>query len=126
MKKFIKERNAFLLVSFVISIAVLLIIVVAFKSHFDLVENLMTGSREYYVDLALISFYTILFVLFVLISLFNMVGFLYKKDEYIFISIGLLVVLLFLHAFGGYIELFIITIIWCMINVIGLMKNKSN
>ena len=124
MKSFIKERNPFLLISFIISIIILIFIMYAFSVRFELVRNLMPSAQEYYYDLATISFYTILFIFYILASLFNMIGYIYKKQEYILIATILLVILSYLNADGAFITYFV-PIIWSIINIIGLIKNNN-
>ena len=125
MKKFVKEKNPFLLVSFIFSVIVFLFIGLEFATHFNSLKNIMNGISEYYVDLSLISFYVILFIFFVLILLFNIIGYVHEKVEYIVVAICLLVILSFMFVFDGLIVPFLLAIIWGIINVIGLIKIKK-
>ena len=125
MKKFIKERNPFLLVSFIFSIVLFIYDVLIFSSLGKLLSTIIDGYSITSADLPPIIFVTLVMVLLLFITLFIIIGFLYKKEEYIIVSILLLIVLSSMYIFNDINTVSFIAIIWCIVNVLGLMKIKK-
>lgn len=129
MKKFIKERNPFLLISFIVSVGVFIyvsyILISIFKGlrEFRLDDNIINYVTESRV--AMNNFAMILFIFLLNASIFSMVGYIFKKKEYNIISI--IIVSLLSLIFYNYpdIELFVICISWCFISVLGLIDLKK-
>ena len=105
VKDFIKTRSKILFVSSIISAILFVLILPEFLKYSDFIHHFTdtvtlntndqtigeiiwsTHSNEAFQEFSLIFS-----CIFVFITLFNLVGYIYKKNEFIFISIGLSVV----------------------------------
>lgn len=104
MKNFIKTRSKILFISFIISVILFILIIPKFLRYSDFIK-LITNSNTVALNVtdatigeiiwsthateAFQEFNLIFSCIFVFISLFNLAGYIYKKNEFIFISIGL-------------------------------------
>ena len=104
IQNFIKTRSKILFVSFIISAILFVLIIPEFLYYSDFIKGI-TNSNTIAAEItdatvgeiiwathateAFQEFSLIFSCIFVFISLFNLVGYIYKKNEFIFISIGL-------------------------------------
>lgn len=104
IQNFIKTRSKILFVSFIISAILFILIIPEFLHYSDFIKGI-TNSNNIALNVtdatvgeiiwsthateAFQEFSLIFSCIFVFISLFNLVGYIYKKNEFIFISIGL-------------------------------------
>ena len=104
IQNFIKQRSKILLVSFILSVVLFILILPEFLTYSDFINHII-NYEEFNMEVteatlgeviwsthsveAHQEFNLMFSCIFVFISLFNLVGYIYKKNEFIFISIGL-------------------------------------
>ena len=104
IQNFIKTRSKILFISFIISAVLFILIIPEFLYYSDFIKGVTTSNAitvevtdatvgeiiwSTHATEAFQEFSLIFSCIFVFISLFNLVGYIYKKNEFIFISIGL-------------------------------------
>ncbi len=107
IKDFVKKRSKLLFVSFIISLVLFMLMLPEFLHYSDFINHLIDAEGiqmevteatigeviwSTHATEAFEEFSLIFSCIFVFISLFNLVGYIYKKNEFIFISIGLSVI----------------------------------
>ena len=131
-KNFIEQRSRILFVSFLISVLLFILILPEFLHYSDYIRDITTNNNinineatigeviwATHATEAFKEFSLILSSIFVFILLFNLAGYIFKKNEFIFISIGLSIIITCM-SFYLLNSLFIISIILATIlNIIG-------
>ena len=131
IKKFIKERSKILLASCVLSLILFILICPQLVNYSEYINNGMRidlksmntmefDSTELTTQLVgrnIYEFNIMISCLLIFITLYNVVGYLYRKNEFILISVGLSVTLactsLYIDDFMG------ITILFAILNTMG-------
>lgn len=139
-KNFIENRSRILFVSSLISILIFILILPEFLHYSDYIKHIIasntidtniteatlgeviwaTHSVEAFEEFSIVSS-----SIFVFISLFNLAGYIFKKHEFIFISIGLSIVTTCMSIYITK-PLFIISIMFATIlNILGCIEQYN-
>ena len=105
IKNFIGQRSKLLFISFILSLILFILIIPEFIHYSEFINKIINPSDINLAETTLAEFisashaaeaieeFNLIFsCIFVFILLFNLVGYVYKKTEFIFISIGLSVI----------------------------------
>lgn len=139
-KNFVKQRSKFLFISFVISLVLFILIIPEFLHYSSFINDLINSvdinltettlaefiSTSHSVE-ALEEFNLIFCCIFVFILLFNLVGYVYKKTEFIFISIGLSVIVTAMSIYVTNTIFLVLIALATILNILGyLEQNRLN
>lgn len=137
VKDFIKTRSKILFVSSIISAILFVLILPEFLKYSDFIHHFTdtvtlntndqtigeiiwsTHSNEAFQEFSLIFS-----CIFVFITLFNLVGYIYKKNEFIFISIGLSVVVTCMSIYVTNPIFIILITLATILNIIGYIEQE--
>ena len=136
-KYFIKTRSKILFISSIIS-AILFILILPeflkysdFINHFTDTVSLNTNDSTIgeviwstHATEAFQEFSLIFSCIFVFITLFNLVGYIYKKNEFIFISIGLSVVVTCMSIYVAAPIFIVLIALATILNIIGYIEQE--
>ena len=137
IKNFIKTRSKILFVSFIISAILFILIIPEFLYYSDFIKG-MTNSNTIAVEVtdatvgeiiwsthateAFQEFSLIFSCIFIFISLFNLVGYIYKKSEFIFISIGLGIIVTCMSVYVAAPIFVILIALATILNIFGYVE----
>ena len=137
IKNFIKCRSKLLFISFIISLVLFLLIIPEFLHYSDFVKHLMDPNYTQieitdatigeliwntHATEAFEEFTLIFSSIFVFITLFNLVGYIYKKNEFIFISIGLGIIVTCMSVYVADLVFIILIALATILNVLGYIE----
>jgi len=137
LKQFIKKRSKILLASCILSLILFILICPQLVNYSNYINNGMkfdlksmnslefddTMVKSTFVGMNIYEFNIITSSLLIFITLYNIVGYLYKKNEFILISVGLSVAL---ACMSLYIEDFMgITILFAILNIMGYIEQMK-
>ena len=139
IKDFIKKRSKILFISSIISVILFILLIPEFLSYSEFVKVFVKSSQtaidvtnstlgeviwETHSNEIFHEFSIIFSCLYVVVSLFNIVGYIYKKTEFIFISVGLGVVVTCMSIYVSNI-IFVVLIALCTIlNIMGYTEQN--
>lgn len=139
-KNFIENRSRILFISSLISVLLFILILPEFLHYSDYIKNIIepanidasiaestigeviwsTHAVEAFEEFSLISSCILVFIL-----LFNLAGYMFKKNEFIFISIGLSIIMTCMSIYLSNI-IFIISIsLATILNVLGYIEQQQ-
>ena len=94
IKKFLDERSKLALLVFLVSIVIGILLVIELTNYSYYVHLISTtDSMGVFQPYIINEFNVLVCSLLIFVCLFNLVGYLYKKSEFMFISTGLCIVL---------------------------------
>ena len=138
IKDFIRNRSKILFISSLISAVLFVLILPEFLKYSDFVNHftdsisLNTNDSTIgeviwatHANEAFQEFSLIFSCIFVFITLFNLVGYLYKKSEFIFISIGLSVVVTCMSIYVASPIFIILIALATILNIIGYIEQEK-
>lgn len=136
-KNFVKCRSKLLFISFIISLVLFLLIIPEFLKYSDFINQII-NPKYAQIDVAdgtigeLIwnthateafqEFNLIFSSIFVFITLFNLVGYIYKKNEFIFISVGLGIVITCMSIYVADLVFVILIALSTILNILGYIE----
>lgn len=139
IKDFIKKRSKILFFSSIISVILFILLIPEFLNYSEFVKVFVKSSQtaidvtnstlgeviwETHSNEIFHEFSIIFSCLYVFVSLFNIVGYIYKKTEFIFISVGLGVVVTCMSIYVSNI-IFVVLIALCTIlNIMGYTEQN--
>lgn len=137
LQNFIKTRSKLLFISFIISAILFILIIPEFLYYSDFIKGI-TNSNTIAVDVtdatvgeiiwsthateAFQEFSLIFSCIFVFISLFNLVGYIYKNNEFIFISIGLEIIVTCMSVYVAAPIFVILIALSTVLNIFGYVE----
>lgn len=137
IKNFIKCRSKLLFVSFIISLILFLLIIPEFLKYSDFVKHIMDPNYlqveisdatlgeliwSTHATEAFQEFNLIFSSIFVFITLFNLVGYIYNKNEFIFISIGLGIIITCMSVYVADLAFVILIALATILNILGYIE----
>ncbi len=137
IKNFIKCRRKLLFISFIISLVLFLLIIPKFLKYSDFVKHIIdpnysqiavtdaTIGELIWNTHATESFqeFTLIFSsIFLFITLFNLAGYIYKKNEFIFISIGLGIIITCMSVYVADLVFIILIALATVLNILGYIE----
>ena len=137
IQNFIKTRSKILFISFIISSIIFILMIPEFLYYSDFIKGI-TNSNTIAVDVtdatlgeiiwsthateAFQEFSLIFSCIFVFISLFNLVGYIYKKNEFIFISIGLGIIVTCMSIYVASPIFIVLIALATILNIVGYIE----
>ena len=137
IQNFIKTRSKILFISFIISAILFILIIPEFLYYSDFIKGI-TNSNTISAEItdatvgeiiwaahateAFQEFSLIFSCIFVFISLFNLVGYIYKKNEFIFISIGLGIIVTCMSVYVAAPIFVILIALSTILNIFGYVE----
>jgi len=137
IKNFIKCRSKLLFISFIISLILFLLIIPEFLKYSDFVKHIMDPNYSQieisdatlgeiiwntHATEAFQEFTLIFSSIYVFITLFNFVGYIYKKNEFIFISVGLGIIVTCMSIYVADLVFIILIALATVLNVLGYIE----
>lgn len=137
IKNFIKCRSKLLFISFIISLVLFLLIIPEFLKYSDFVKHIMDPKYSQieitdatigeliwntHATEAFQEFNLIFSSIFVFITLFNLVGYIYKRNEFIFISIGLGVIVTCMSVYVSDLVFIVLIGLSTILNILGYIE----
>lgn len=137
IKNFIKCRSKLLFISFIISLILFLLIIPEFLHYSDFIKNIMDPNYprleitdatlgqiiwDTHATEAFQEFNLIFSSIFVFITLFNLVGYIYNKNEFIFISVGLGVIVTCMSVYVAELVFVILIALATVLNILGYIE----
>lgn len=120
MKKFLDERSKLALLVFLVSIAIGILLIIELTNYSYYVHLISTAdSMGVFQPYIINEFNVLVCSLLIFVCLFNLVGYLYKKSEFMFISTGIYVVLFFMGLYVFDIPGVIFIACLFLLNVLG-------
>ena len=139
IKNFIKKRSKILFFSSIISVILFILLIPEFLSYSEFVKAFVKSSQHTinvtnetlgeviwstHSNEIFHEFNIIFSCLYVFVALFNVVGYIYRKTEFIFISIGLGVVITCMSIYVSN-TVFVVLIALCTIlNIMGYIEQN--
>lgn len=128
MKNFIRERNPILFISFIIHTVLFFIVIFyirekcidVFNSNISNLDQVVNISSLIHIETSFLMI--TLFLLEGLSALFVMVGYIYKKEEFVVLSTGILFVIFIVYFSIGNGFLGIFSFLVMLINILGLIR----
>lgn len=137
-KNFINTRSKILFISSIVSAILFVLILPEFLKYSDFVNNFTNAVAlntneatigeviwSTHANEAFQEFSLIFSCIFVFITLFNLVGYIYKKSEFIFISIGLSVVVTCMSIYVAEIIFIALIALATILNIIGYIEQEK-
>lgn len=136
-KNFIKCRSKLLFISFIISLVLFLLLVPEFLKYSDFIKQIIDPKYSQieiadgtigeliwntHATEAFQEFNLIFSSIFVFITLFNLVGYIYKKNEFIFISVGLGIVITCMSVYVADLVFVILIALATILNILGYIE----
>lgn len=139
LKNFIKVRSKLLFFSFIISIILFVLMIPEFLHYSNFIDTIINNNIKLEVTQATIGeiiwathaaeafeeFSLIFCCIFVFISLFNLVGYIYNKTEFIFISIGLGIIVTCMSIYVANVVFIILVTLSTLLNALGYFEQNS-
>ena len=137
IKNFIKCRSKLLFISFIISLILFLLIIPEFLKYSDFVKHIMDPNYSQieitdatigeliwstHATEAFQEFNLIFSSIFVFITLFNLVGYIYNKNEFIFISVGLGIIITCMSVYVADLVFVILIGLATILNILGYIE----
>ena len=137
IENFIKTRSKLLFISFIISLVLFTLILPEFLHYSDFVNHLIESEGiqmeiteatvgeviwSTHATEAFEEFSLIFSCIFVFISLFNLVGYIYKKNEFIFISIGLGIIVTCMSIYVADPIFIVLIVCSTILNILGYIE----
>lgn len=140
IKEFINQRSKLLFISFILSLILFVLIIPEFIHYSEFLNKIINPEDINLAETTLAEFisvshstkaveeFNLIFSsIFVFILLFNLVGYVYKKTEFIFISIGLSVIVTCISVYVTNTIFLAVMAIATILNTVGyLEQNKIN
>ena len=136
-KNFIKGRSKLLFISFIISLVLFLLIIPEFLHYSDFIKHIIDPNYTQieitdatlgeliwntHATEAFQEFNLIFSSIFVFITLFNLAGYIYKKNEFIFISVGLGIIVTCMSVYVADLIFIILIALATVLNVLGYIE----
>lgn len=138
VKNFIKTRSKILFISSIISAILFILILPEFLKYSDFVnhftDSVTLNTTEATIGEVIWSthateafqeFSLIFSCIFVFITLFNLVGYIYNKNEFIFISIGLSIVVACMSIYVAAPIFIVLIVLATILNIIGYIEQEN-
>lgn len=140
IKNFIKTRSKILFISSIISALLFILIIPEFLHYSDFIHHIIDNANNgveitqatvgeviwaTHATEAFEEFSLIFSCIFVFITLFNLVGYIYNKNEFIFISIGLGVIVTSMSIYVASPIFIILIALATILNIIGYAEQNS-
>lgn len=124
-------------ISFIISLILFLLIIPEFLHYSDFIKNIMDPNYprleitdatlgqiiwDTHATEAFQEFNLIFSSIFVFITLFNLVGYIYNKNEFIFISVGLGVIVTCMSVYVAELVFVILIALATVLNILGYIE----
>lgn len=137
IKNFIKCRSKLLFISFIVSLVLFLLIIPEFLHYSDFIKNFMDPNHTQieitdatigeliwntHATEAFEEFTLIFSSIFVFITLFNLVGYIHKKNEFIFISIGLGIIVTCMSIYVADLVFIVLIALATILNILGYIE----
>jgi len=140
IKNFIKTRSKILFISSIISALLFVLIIPEFLHYSDFIHHIIdqtnngieitqatvgeviwsTHATEAFEEFSLIFIF-----IFVFITLFNLVGYIYNKNEFIFISIGLGIIVTCMSIYVASPTFIVLIALATILNIIGYAEQNN-
>ena len=140
VKNFINTRSKLLFISFIISAVLFILMLPEFLYYSDFISGII-GANNIQTELtnatlgeviwsthateAFQEFNLIFSCIFVFITLFNLVGYIYNKNEFIFISIGLSLIVTCMSIYVAKSTFIILILLATILNILGYIEQNS-
>ena len=140
IKNFIKTRSKLLFISFIISAILFVLILPEFLYYSDFIDKIVESNAinteitdttlgeiiwSTHATEAVQEFNLIFSCIFVFITLFNLVGYLYNKSEFIFISIGLSVIATCMSIYVSKPIFIVLILLATILNFLGYVEQNN-
>jgi len=140
IKNFIKTRSKLLFVSFIVSAILFVLILPEFLHYSDFIGKILDQSAisteitdatlgeiiwSTHAKEAVQEFNLIFSCIFVFITLFNLVGYIYNKNEFIFISIGLGVIVTCMSIYVSKPIFIVLILLATILNLLGYIEQNN-
>jgi len=137
IQNFIKTRSKILFVSFIISAILFILIIPEFLHYSDFIKAITNSNTistnvtdatvgeiiwSTHATEAFEEFSLIFSCIYTFISLFNLVGYIYKKNEFIFISIGLGVIVTCMSVYVADPMFVVLITLSTILNIFGYVE----
>lgn len=140
IKNFIKTRSKILFISFIISAILFVLILPEFLYYSDFIDKIVDPNAinaeitdatlgeiiwSTHATEAVQEFNLIFCCIFVFITLFNLVGYIYNKNEFIFISIGLSVIVTCMSIYVSKPIFIVLILLATILNILGYIEQNN-